>query len=162
MIADALDDHTHAISVIGTIDDTAPGDEMREKIGVYDKAGVPNYVDADGDGYPDRPDVSKRLFVTIGDYPDHYETWRPKLEGMFDPAVKNKDGRYVANEAYKDVPGAVFVAGNLPRNASDGVHAADDAVLTAIGPGADAFHGFMENVDVFKVMANALGLAPRK
>ncbi|AWK88542.1 alkaline phosphatase [Azospirillum thermophilum] len=154
-------DHTHAISVVGTVDDNAKGEEMREKVGVYEKAGYPNYVDADRDGYPDSPDVSKRLYVTIGDYPDHYETWRPKMEGTFVPAVKDKDGNYVANEAYKSVPGAVFVAGNLPREASDGVHAADDALLTAMGPGSEQIHGFMENVDVFKVMANALGLGAR-
>jgi alkaline phosphatase len=155
-------DHTHAISVVGTFDDNAKGAEMREKVGVYEKAGVPNYVDADGDGYPDSPMVSKRLFVTIGDYPDHYETFRPKPDGIFVPAVKDKNGNYVANEAYKDVPGAVLVPGNLPRDASDGVHAADDALLTAMGPGAEVFHGFMENVEVFRAMVNALGLAPRK
>ena len=34
----------------------------------------------------------------------------------------------------------------------------DDAVLTAMGPGSEDFHGFMENVEVFRVMVNALGL----
>lgn len=155
-------DHTHAISVVGTVDDNRKGDDMREKVGVYEEAGVPNYVDADKDGYPDTPAVSKRLFVTIGDYPDHYETWGPKLDGTYVPAVKDKDGKYVANEKYKDAPGAVFVPGNLPRDASDGVHAADDALLTAMGPGSDMVHGFMDNNLVFKVMANALGLAEQK
>ena len=151
-------DHTHAISVVGTIDDSLPGDAMREKVGVYADAGYPNYVDSDSDGYPDRPDASKRLFVTFGDYPDHYETWRPKLDGTFDPAVKDKAGNYVASEAYKDAPGAVMVEGNLPKKASDGVHSADDGVLTAMGPGSEAVHGFMDNTEVFRVMAEALGL----
>lgn len=155
-------DHTHAISVVGTVDDAKKGPEMRDKVGIYNEAGEPNYVDADRDGYPDTPAVSRRLFVTIGDYPDHYETWGPKMDGTFVPAVKDKDGNYVANEKYKDAPGAVFVPGNLPRNASDGVHAADDALLTAMGPGSEMVHGFMDNNLVFKVMANALGLAEQK
>lgn len=155
-------DHTHAISIVGTVNDDAKGEQMRDKVGTYQDAGFPNYVDADGDGYPDTPDVSRRLFFTIGDYPDHYETWRPKMDGQFLPAVKDKDGNYVANEKYKDLPGAVFVPGNLPRNASDGVHSADDAIVTATGPGAEMFHGFTENVTVFRAMATALGLAEQK
>jgi len=153
-----MPDHTHAISVVGTVDDSIQAKDMRDKIGTYAAAGYPNYVDADHDGYPDTPDVSKRLYMVFGDYPDHYETYRPKMDGQFNPAVKNKDGVYVANEAYKDVPGAVFVPGNLPHNASDGVHSADDGILTAMGPGADRVHGFVENVEVFRTMAEALGL----
>ena len=48
--------------------------------------------------------------------------------------------------------------GNLPHSASDGVHSADDAVLTASGPGSERVHGFMDNTEVFQVMVNALGL----
>ncbi|AWK88350.1 alkaline phosphatase [Azospirillum thermophilum] len=154
-------DHTHSISLVGTVNDDAPGPDMREKVGVYQHAGFPNYVDANGDGYPDRPDVSRRLFMTLGIYPDHYETWRPKTEGIFFPTVKDKDGNYVANEAYRAVPGAVLVQGNMPRSESNGVHAADDVLLTAMGPGSERIHGFMDNTDVFRVMAEALGLGHR-
>lgn len=50
--------------------------------------------------------VSKRLAVFIGNYPDHYETYRPKMDGPFVPSVKDEKGHYIANAAYKDVPGA--------------------------------------------------------
>lgn len=151
-------DHTHGVSVIGTIDDDKPGTEMREKVGTYDEAGFPNYTDADGDGYPDKIDVSRRLAIFSSNFPDYYETFRPKLEGPFEPSVKNEKGDYVANEAYKDVPGAVFREGNLPRNADTAVHAVDDVVLQATGPGADGFKGYMEESDVYKVLADALAL----
>ena len=38
-------DHTHGLSLIGTVDDNKPGDDMREKVGVYAAAGYPNYED---------------------------------------------------------------------------------------------------------------------
>ncbi|WP_298368707.1 alkaline phosphatase [Azospirillum sp.] len=154
-------DHTHAISLVGTVDDNSPvaSPEMRERIGVYGAAGYPNYVDADGDGYPDRPDPSKRLYMTFGLYPDHYETFRPKLDGMFTPAVMDPaTQKYVANEAYKDVPGAVLMPGNIPRDEPNAPHVAHDVLLTAMGPGSARVHGFMDNTEVFRTMAEALGL----
>jgi alkaline phosphatase len=155
-------DHTHGVSIIGTIDDDKPGTDMREKIGTYDAAGFPNYVDADGDGYPDRVDVSRRLAIFANNGPDHYETFRPKLDGPFEPAVKSEGGVYVANEAYKDVPGAVFVEGNIPRDGDTGVHAVDDVVLQAAGPGAEEFKGYMEESDVYRVLADTLAIGVKK
>ncbi|UXN03896.1 alkaline phosphatase [Bartonella sp. HY406] len=150
-------DHTHGISVVGTVNDEIAGDEMREKVGVYQHAGFPNYVDSNGDGFPDRVDVSHRLAVFSSNFPDYYETFRPKLDGPFVPAVKNEKGEYVANEAYKDVPGAVFRAGNLPRSNDTAIHAVDDVVLQATGPQSENFRGYMEQSDVYKVLADALG-----
>jgi len=150
-------DHTHGVSIVGTIDDGKPGPEMRDKVGVYNEAGYPNYPAPDADGYPPRVDVSRRLAMFYGNFPDYYETFAPHLEGPNVPAVK-KDKDYVANGAYKDAPGAMLRAGNLPRSADTGTHTADDAILTAMGPGSEQFHGFMENVEVFRVMVGALGL----
>ncbi len=156
-------DHTHGTSVIGTINDDTPGDG-REKVGTYADAGFPNYVDADGDGYPDKVDVSRRLAIFANNFPDYYETWAPKMNGPFVPAVKNEKGEYVANEAYKDYPNAVLRVGNLPRSADTGVHAVDDVVLQAVGPGSEELHGYMENSDVYRVLADtfALGVNARK
>ncbi len=155
-------DHTHGVSVIGTIDDDKPGTEMREKVGTYDDAGFPNYEDKDADGYPDNVDVSRRLAIFANNYPDHYETFRPKLDNPFQPAVKSESGAYVANEAYKDVPGAVFVQGNLPKSADTAVHAVDDVVLQAAGPGAEGFKGYMEQSDVYKVLADTLAIGAKQ
>lgn len=151
-------DHTHSISVIGTVDDKRPGELMRDKVGIYAEAGYPNYKDEDGDGYPDKVDVSKRLAVFIGNYPDYYETYRPKMDGPFVPAVKDENGNYIANAAYKDVPGAQLRIGNLPRTESTGVHSIDDLVVGARGPHADAFRGFMNSTELFRIVAEALAL----
>ncbi len=154
-------DHTHGVSIIGTIDDERPGDAMREKVGTYADAGFPNYTDANGDGYPDKVDVSRRLAVFANNYPDYYETFRPKLDGPFEPAVQNEKKEYVANEKYKSIPGAVFREGNLPKTSDTAVHAVDDVVLQATGPGAEEFKGYMEESDVYRVLADALALAPQ-
>ena len=151
-------DHTHSISVAGTVDDNKPGDDMREKVGVYADAGYPNYEDKDKDGFPDNFQPSKRLAVFFGAHPDYYETYRSFPDATFTPAVKDEKGNYVANAQYKDVEGAHFVEGNLPRNESQGVHTVDDLVVTAQGPNADKIRGFMNSTEVFRVMAEALAL----
>ncbi|KQS75363.1 alkaline phosphatase [Rhizobium sp. Leaf384] len=156
-------DHTHGMSIVGTIDDEKPGTEMRQKVGVYADAGFPNYEDKDGDGYPDKVDPTRRLAVFSSNFPDYYETFRPKLEGPFEPTVQNEKKEYVANPAYKDVPGAVLREGNLPRASESAVHAVDDVVLQASGPGAEAFKGYLEESDIYRVLADTLALgAPDK
>ncbi|HXP96913.1 MAG TPA: alkaline phosphatase, partial [Telmatospirillum sp.] len=152
-------DHTHPVSLAGTYDDERKGDTARDKMGVYNEAKFPNYPAADAEGYPASVDVSRRLAFVFGAYPDHCDTTKPHLEGPNVPAVKGDDGKYVANEKNCTAPLAVRRTGNLPTDQPQDVHAADDEVLTAIGPGAEQFHGRIDNTRVFRYMANALGLA---
>ena len=154
-------DHTHSGSISGVVNDAKPG-PLREKVGTYAEAGYPNYPKANVEGYPDQIDVSKRLAFFYGNYPDHYETMHPKLDGTFVPAIKSADGAYVANPKYlQQQEDPIHVGGNLPVNQETGVHTADDAVLNATGPNADKFKGFMDNTKVFKVMAESLGLGQK-
>ena len=154
-------DHTHSGSISGVVHDDRPG-PLREKVGVYAAAGYPNYPKADIQGYPSEIDVSKRLAFFYGNYPDHYETLHPKLDGTFVPAVKGEGGKYVANPKYIQLQeDAIHVGGNLPSHQESGVHTADDAVLNAIGPGSEKFKGFMDNTEVFKVMVQTLGLGSK-
>ncbi|CDZ28861.1 alkaline phosphatase [Neorhizobium galegae] len=155
-------DHTHGVSIIGTVDDEKPGTEMREKVGIYAEAGFPNYKDENGDGYPDKIDVSRRLFLAANNGPDHYETFRPKMDGPFVPAVQNEKKEYVVNEQYKNVPGAVFVQGNIPKSGDSGVHSVDDIVLQAAGPGSEGFKGYMEQSDIYKVLADTFALGSKQ
>lgn len=155
-------DHTHGISIVGTLDDNKPGDDMREKVGVYQFAGFPNYQDTNNDGYPDDVNVSVRLAAFFTVFPDYYETFRPKLDGRFVPAIKNEKDQYVANEAYKNIPGAVFREGNIPRDNDTGVHSVDDMVVQASGPGAEKIYGYMENTELFRIMAEALALGQQR
>jgi len=158
-------DHTHGVSLVGTVDDDLPGPDMRNKVGVYADAGFPNYPAPNAEGYPEKVDVSRRLRLVFGNTPDYYDTFRPYLDGENVPTLKNADGTLVPNPQYKDIPGAVLRVGNLPTKggnaAIQGVHTGDDVILTATGPGAERVHGQMENSDLFRVMAEALALAPQ-
>ena len=152
-------DHTHSGSISGVIHDDKPG-PLREKVGIYAEAGYPNYPKADIQGYPNQIDVSKRLAFFYGNYPDHYETMHPKLDGTFVPAVKSDNGKFIANPKYLQLQeDAIHVGGNLPSHQDVGVHTADDAVLNAMGPGSEKFKGFMDNTEVFKVIVQSLGLS---
>ncbi len=154
-------DHTHSGSISGVIHDDKPG-PLREKVGIYAEAGYPNYPKADVQGYPNQIDVSKRLAFFYGNYPDHYETMHPKLDGTFVPAVKSDNGKFIANPKYLQLQeDAIHVGGNLPSHQDAGVHTADDAVLNAMGPGSEKFKGFMDNTEVFKVMVQSLGLGSK-
>jgi alkaline phosphatase len=160
-----LADHNHPNSLVGTINDdmsTTPNVPFRERVGVYDKAGFPNYPAPDADGYPSRVDVSRRLAIFSASLPDHYETFRPKLDTPNEPTVKGEEaGKSKANEKYKDVPGAVLRPGNLPALVGASVHSGEDVILTAVGPGSERVRGSMDNTEVFRVMAEALGLATK-
>jgi alkaline phosphatase len=155
-------DHNHPNALVGTVRDDGEAQDLplRERIGVYERAGFPNYPAPDRDGYPDRVDVSRRLAIFSASLPDHYETLKPKLDGPNQPTeAADKPGTFKANEKYKGVPGAVLRIGNLPAMMNASVHSGEDVILTAAGPGSDRVHGSMENTDVFRVMAEALGLA---
>ncbi len=153
-------DHAHPISLVGTFDDARQGDTPRAKLGVYGAAGFPNYPAPDESGYPPSPDVSKRLALLFGAYPDHCFSGKPNLSGEFQPTQPGPDGKTtVANEA-NCKPGTVRLFGNLPFDAPQGVHSGDDVVLTASGPGAELFRGHIDNTFVFRAIVSALGLAP--
>jgi alkaline phosphatase len=160
-------DHNHPNSLVGTINDdmtTAPDVPLRERIGVYERAGFPNYPAPDEDGYPSRVDVSRRLAIFSASLPDHYETLRPKLDNPNEPTEKSEaSNTFKANEKYRNVPGAVLRPGNLPALMGASVHSGEDVILTATGPGSERVRGSLDNTDIFRIMADALGLAsPRK
>lgn len=161
-----LADHNHPNSLVGTVNDdmgTVPNVPLRERVGVYDKAGFPNYPAPDAEGYPARVDVSRRLAIFSASLPDHYETFRPKLDNPNEPTVRaGDDGTFKANDKYKDVPGAVLRPGNLSALIGASVHSGEDVILTATGPGSERVHGSMDNTEVFRVMVDALGLAAQQ
>jgi alkaline phosphatase len=156
-------DHNHPNGLVGTINDdmsTIPNAPLRERVGVYEKAGFPNYPKPNAEGYPERVDVSRRIAIFSASLPDHYETFRPKLDNPNAPTVAGAQPHtYVANERYKGVPGAVLRFGNLPAMINASVHSGEDVVLTATGPGSDRVQGSMDNTEVFRVIAEAFGLA---
>ncbi|MCP1911567.1 alkaline phosphatase [Bradyrhizobium elkanii] len=159
-------DHNHPNSLVGTINDdmaATPNVPLRERVGVYEKAGFPNYSAPDAEGYPSRVDVSRRLAIFSASLPDHYETFRPKLDDPNEPTVKgDQPDTFKANDKYKDVPGVVLRFGNLPAMIGASVHSGEDVILTATGPGSERVHGSMDNTEIFRVMVGALGLGAGK
>ena len=152
-------DHAHPVSIIGTYDDERPGQTPREKLGTYADAKAPNYGPVDAEGYPTNIDTSRRIAIAFGAVPDHCFNAKPYLDGENVPAVAGASKEtYVENPKNCERPGAVHVTGNLPFDASQAVHSGDDVVLTAMGPGAEVFHGRLDNTRVFRAMATALGL----
>jgi alkaline phosphatase len=150
-------DHGHPVSIIGTYDDAA-GATLRERLQTYAEAKFPNYAPPDADGYPPSIDVSRRLALVFSAYPDYCDAGKPYLNGENTPTAPAADGKtFVANEVYC-APGSARRIGNLSIFAKQGVHSADDVLLTASGPGAELFHGHLDNTDVFRVMATALAL----
>ena len=86
-------------------------------------------------------------------YPDYGDAGEPNLPG---PAELGKVPK-LPKEEYC-APGLALRGGNLPMTTRSGVHSGDDVVLTAGGPGAEMFHGHIDNTMVFRAMATALGL----
>jgi alkaline phosphatase len=154
-------DHAHPVSIIGTYDDAAPGTLLRDKLQVYDKAGFPNYPAPNAEGYPATVDVSKRLAFVFAAYPDHCDAGKPYVANPNKPTITDEGKPAVVNEENCQIS-AARRTGNLPFTAGGGVHAADDVLLTAMGPGADQFRGRIDNTRVFRAMAIALGLGSRQ
>ena len=81
------------------------------------------------------------------------------MDGPNDPTAPAPEPRtFEANDRYRNAPGAMLRLGNLPKYLAASVHSGEDVVLTAIGPGSERVRGQMDNTEVFRVMAEALGL----
>jgi alkaline phosphatase len=155
-------DHNHAMSIAGTND--ANRGVGRQANGVYAEAGFPNYVDTNGDGFPDNPDPSRTLFVTFSNHPDFHDDFRFKQAGYIEPALIDRNapnGPTAVANPERDSP-AELQLGNLDYAQTNCVHTVEDVPLGASGPGAARFNGVLDNTDVFFAMMDALALDARK
>jgi alkaline phosphatase len=155
-------DHGHGYEVYGTVDVeefNAAADDAgkRNAIKIYGDAGFPTYEDADGDFFPDRWDVSITLAGLVNNHPDYTEDFQVSPVPRT-PAIVNDQGIVVDNP--DDDPNGIPMSGNLPMNATTGVHTLQDVPIFASGPGAAYFGRVMDNTEVFFGMAYAIGLNP--
>ncbi len=148
-------DHAHGASITGTYHEL-DGKTGREAVRIYAESIFPTFADRDGDGFPDDPNPSVSLAVQFANHPDYNETYKFKQEPTV-PAIM-ADGKAVANPKLQ----GEFQPGNIPSSDPSEVHAADDIILTAQGPGAEYFNGVMDNTEVFFAMVRALGLDGRR
>lgn len=149
-------DHAHGASITGTYHEL-DGKTGREAVRTYADSKWPTFEDADGDGFPDNPDPAVTLAVQFANHPDCNIDYRFK-DVPTPSAIMGKDGKAIANPLTK----GEFYAGNIPAKADQEVHAADDVILTAQGPGADYFKGTMDNTEVFFGIVRALGIDGNK
>jgi alkaline phosphatase len=134
-------DHAHPVSIIGTYDDDRRGERLRDKLGVYNEAKFPNY----------RPTATAiRLPSTFhGGWPSFSRAFPTTVP----PASRSSAGRS-SRRRRKRQSGRqrelLHAAGNAHGrqsavHAARGVHAADDVVLTAMGPGSELCKGRVDN-----------------
>lgn len=150
-------DHNHSMAVIG-IHDRAKGNGRAANL-VYADAGFPNFVDSNGDGFPDDPDPTRTLFVGFSNHPDHRDDFVMDNKFMEPAEIV---GTNPANPNPVKDPDAELQTGNLPFNQSQCVHVVDDVSIVASGPGSEKVNGVLDNTEVFFVIANALGIDARR
>ena len=71
-------------------------------------------------------------------------------------------GTFEANGRYRTMPGAMLRLGNLPKYLNASVHSGEDVILTAAGPGSERVRGQLDNTEVFRLIAEVLGLGHRE
>lgn len=159
-------DHGHGFDVYGTVDvakfNAGKTDlEKRDAIRVYNLAGFPGYVDANGDGYPDDFAPSIVFAAGVNNGPDHTEDFQvskvPRVPAVCKP---NEQQKTICVDNPDDDAAGIPQPGNLDPASGSGVHTLQDVPLYATGPGAAWFTRHMEQSDVFFGMAYALGLDP--
>lgn len=120
-----------------------------EVVGTGTAAGFPNYRPL-SDGFPDTPDVNRRMLIGYAANADRYETWQTQ--------AKPVDGLagYPHTPQERAATTGYLVVGQIPGTTAS--HTGSDIPLSAMGAGATQFAGVMDNTDVFfKVMQAALG-----
>jgi len=155
----ATADHNHSMSVVGIHDRTRGAG--REVNGIYADAGFPNFVDSNGDGFPDDPDPTRTLFVGWSNHPDFHDDYAMDAK-FIEPAMlpTGQTSGAVPNPA-RD-PQAELQIGNLPTSQPNCVHVVDDVWIVASGPGSEKVNGVLDNTEVFFVITNALGIDARR
>lgn len=171
-----LADHAHGVSISGTYHER-DGRQGSEAVRVYADSVFPTFEDADKDGFPDNPDPDVTLAVQYANHPEYYENYRfmktptPPALAVAETVeeaktIGDKTEYHQAVKASSKAnparirPGAPaeLVPANTPKDDPQEVHAADDILLNAGGPGSEYFRGNMDNTEVFFGILRALGI----
>ena len=169
-------DHAHGVSITGTYHER-DGKKGTEAVRVYANSIFPTFKDADKDGFPDNPDPDVTLAVQYANHPEYYENYHfmpvptpPALSVTETVQEEKKVGdavefHQVSKTSSKANPARIhpgdpaqLVPANMPKSDPQEVHAADDVLLNAGGPGSEYFHGVMDNTEVFFGILRALGV----
>ncbi|KAG0031956.1 hypothetical protein BGZ81_000222 [Podila clonocystis] len=159
-------DHAHSFDVYGSVDtqyfnsfSASEEYEKKNSIGTYENSGWPSYVDADGDGFPDKWDVRYTLAAGTAGYPTHREDFQISINGTNVPAITKTSSHHhypevVAPESAK----GILKGSTLNAKEEVGVHSLQDVPIFASGPGSNLFAGIQDNTEIFHKIAEVLGL----
>ncbi|THV07362.1 alkaline phosphatase [Dendrothele bispora CBS 962.96] len=170
-------DHGHGFDVFGGADTKylaaqTSDREKRSAVGVYQNSGLSGYtvekdslpnndtivIGAQGPNFPVTWDPRYVYAAGFAANPDHREGYAVNKSGPRLPATTpNAEDDNEVNPA--DQPDGFIVNGTLPIDQPQGVHSLTDVSVFASGPGAAAFRGVYNSIDIFFKIADALGLA---
>jgi alkaline phosphatase len=126
-------------------------------VGTYTASKFPKYVIAP-DGYPQTTDVDYKMLIGYGANSDRYETWLanalPTQDGLQPFVGQPPLNAAPATPSQRNLSTGFFVTGQVPGDSA--VHTATDVPLSAMGRGAAAFTGVMDNTDVFFKIGQAV------
>ena len=124
-------------------------------VGIYEAAGWPTYVDANGDGFPDS--WSPRVTLAQGKA-DGLSFYREDFQVSGVPRSPDMNDAARTTSLTSDLCGLRLQGQLPPVRGAQTVHTAADVPLFASGPGSEVLRASMDNTDVFFIMASALGL----
>src|SRR5262245_17212 len=121
-----------------------------------------DYVDANGDGYPDNPDAQHKLIVNFGANADRYEDWQSNPQPKVPGTIVNGVAVANPNDPKRTAPGGVMIAGVVETGVNGGdaqdqaVHTMADVPISAYGPGASQFARVSDNTEAFFYIIDAM------
>ncbi|KAF9449515.1 alkaline phosphatase [Macrolepiota fuliginosa MF-IS2] len=167
-------DHGHGFDVFGSADTKYLTQQStnilkRRAVGTYEASGSSEFqvapgarpdnativVGPQGPSFPVQWDPRYKLAAGFGANPDHRENYKLTDSGPRLPAV-GMGGIFVTNP--DDNTDGFDVSGTLGGDEAQGVHSLTDVSIFASGPGAEAFRGVYNNIDIFYKVADAMGL----
>lgn len=119
-----------------------------------------DYIDANGDGYPDNADPDRKLIINFGANSDRYEDWMSNAKPKAPSSRVNNIA--VANPNDPDKDAGILLSGVIENGEMGGeaqlsaVHTLSDIPISAYGPGASQFSRVSDNTEAFFYIINAI------
>jgi len=124
-------------------------------IGLYQAAGFPTYVDANGDNFPDSWTPRVTLAQGKADHPGSYrEAFQLRSRSRLPEEVSPGSTSLTDDKLGLRLVGP----GDVLQTGGQTAHTLADVPLYATGPGSEQLRVRHENVELYTMMANALGL----
>ena len=156
-----ITDHDRPNGLLGTIDDDMTKEARLRCASAYAYTSVPDcqLSAPDAEGYPARIGRQPPPRLVLGQPPRPLrETLRPSSTTRTSPRWQARTPTPTSPTNATSIPGAALRLGNLPAMINADVRSGEDVILTATGPGSERVRGQMDDAEVFRVIAEALGL----